>query len=213
MRIQTYTISEKHKSFVWLPPKCATNFISWVLAYFEFSSVAMDTETNQIHNIRPNQSTHFGHSTILPPNDNELSFICAIRHPYQRALSSYQFRPQYPDNFEPHSPYNFEKFINETLVPKLDPSRVFKFFDFSKTLKDRMPDYLIRTENLYEDIIKIPFIRDSDLYSSGILKNFCDKKINKSYNQLNPDEYLTPHIKELIYNLSSDHFDLFGYER
>jgi hypothetical protein len=80
-------------------------------------------------------------------------------------------------------------------------------------LHDRSPDYLIRTENLYEDILKIPFIRDSDLNTSGILKNFCDKKINQSYNQLNPEEYLTPRIKEHIHSLCSDHFDLFGYER
>jgi hypothetical protein len=202
MRIETYTISEKHKAFVWLPPKCATNFISWVLAYFEFSSVAMDTETNQIHRIMPNKSTHFGHSTILPPNHEELSFICAIRNPYHRVLSMYQSQVKDP------SVGDFEKFIDERIV--INKSLLFKF---SSSLNDRSPNYLIRTENLYEDILKIPFIRDSDLNSSGILKNFCDKKINQSYNQLNPEEYLTPRIKEIIHSLSSDHFDLFGYER
>lgn len=201
MKIETYTISEKHNAFVWLPPKCATNFISWVLAYFEFSSIAMDTETNQIHRIMPNQSTHFGHSTILPPNHEELSFICAIRHPYHRILSMYQSQVKDP------SVGDFEKFIDERIIKN---NLLFKF---SSSFNDRNPDYLIRTENLYEDIMKIPFIKDSDLNSSGILKNFCDKKINKSYNQLDPEEYLTPHIKEIIHSISSDHFDLFGYEK
>lgn len=203
--MQTYTISEKHKTFVWLPPKCATNLISWVLGYFEFSSVVMDTETNQIHKIIPNQTTHFGHNTIFPPNHDELLFICAIRNPYYRALSLYQ----YQSDAKNLSVDNFEKFIDERIVK----NTILPIFKFSSFFKDRMPNYLIRTENLYDDIIKIPFIRDSDLTSSGVLKNFCDKKINKSYNQLNPDEYLTPHIKEIIYNISSDHFDLFGYER
>jgi len=203
MRTETYTISENHKTFVWLPPKCATNFISWVLAYFEFSSVAIDTETNQVHKIMPNQSTHFGHSTIFPPNHEELLFICAIRNPYHRVLSMYQSHAKDP------SVENFKKFIDERIIKNNHDT----LFNFSSFFNDRSPDYLIRTENLYEDIIKIPFIRDSDLNSSGILKNFCDKKINKSYNQLNPDEYLTPNIKEIIHNLSSDHFDLFGYER
>ena len=203
MKIETYTISEKHKTFVWLPPKCATNFISWVLGYFEFSSVALDTETNQIHKIRPNLSTHFGHSTILPPNHEELLFICAIRHPYHRILSMYQSHAENP------SVENFKKFIDERIVKNYH----VPMFKFSSFLKDRSPDYLIRTENLCEDILKIPFIRDSDLNSSGVLKNFCDRKINKSYHQLNHEEYLTTDIKEIIYNLSSDHFDLFGYER
>ena len=202
MRIETYTISEKHKAFVWLPPKCASNFISWVLAYFEFSSIALDTETNQINKIRTNISTHFGHSTILPPNHEELLFICAIRHPYNRVLSLYQSLAENP------SVDDFKKFIDERVNFHQSP-----WFKFSSSFKDRSPDYFIRTENLCEDILKIPFINNSDLNSSGVLKNFCNRKINKSYHQLNPEEYLTPHIKEIIHNLSSDHFDLFGYER
>ena len=202
MKIQTYTISEKHKTFVWLPAKCASNLLSWVLAYFEFSSVAMNTETNQIHNIRLNQSSHFSHCTILPPNHEELLFICAVRHPYHRVLSLYQCIAKNP------SVEDFEKFVDERIFVHNSP-----WFKFSLSFKDRSPNYLIRTENLYEDILKIPFIRDSDLNTSGILKNFCDKKINQSYNQLNPEEYLTPRIKEHIHSLCSDHFDLFGYER
>jgi hypothetical protein len=205
MKIESYTISEKHKSFVWLPPKCATNFISWVLAYFEFSSIQIDTETNKIHTIRLNQYGHFGHSTFLPPNHEELSFICAVRNPYHRVLS--MFQSQFDGQLTVE---NFEKFINERLTFN---SRGPIFNKFSEILHGRRPNYLIRTENLYEDILKIPFIRDSDLNTSGILKNFCDKKINQSYNQLNPEEYLTPRIKEIIQNLCSDHFDLFGYER
>jgi hypothetical protein len=205
MKIESYTISEKHKSFVWLPPKCATNFISWVLAYFEFSSIQIDTETNKIHTIRLNQYGHFGHSTFLPPNHEELSFICAVRNPYHRVLS--MFQSQFDGQLTVE---NFEKFINERLTFN---SRGPIFNKFSEILHGRRPNYLIRTENLYEDILKIPFIRDSDLNSSGILKNFCDKKINQSYDQLNPEEYLTPRIKEIIQNLCSDHFDLFGYER
>ena len=132
MKIETYTISEKHNAFVWLPPKCATNFISWVLAYFEFSSIAMDTETNQIHRIMPNQSTHFGHSTILPPNHEELSFICAIRHPYHRILSMYQSQVKDPSvgDFEKlfkmhgliiksiHGNYDFSRY-DETESPRM----------------------------------------------------------------------------------------------
>jgi hypothetical protein len=206
MKIETYTISERHKTFVWLPPKCATHLISWILSYFEFSSVYMDTETNQIHKTMLNRTTHFGHNTMFPPNHEELLFICAIRNPYDRILSLYQSHAEDP------SVLNFEKFVNERII-KINHIPSVSLFGFSSLLKDRMPNYLIRTENLYDDIIKIPFIKNSDLYSSSVLKNFCDKKINKSYNQLNPEEYLTPHIKEMIYNISSDHFDLFGYQR
>ena len=115
----------------------------------------------------------------------------------------------YQSHAENPSVENFKKFIDERIVKNYH----IPMFKFSSFLKDRSPNYLIRTENLCEDILKIPFIKDSDLNSSGVLKNFCERKINKSYHQLNPEEYLTPDIKEIIHNLSSDHFDLFGYER
>jgi hypothetical protein len=204
MKFKPYTISEKYNSFIWLPPKCASHTISWVLAYFDFTSILIDTETNSIHR-KLNPSTHFGHSTILPSNHEELSFICATRNPYHRVLSMYS--SMYSNLTMDSSVEDFEKFVNERVIT--DSS----WFNYSSILKERRPDYLLRTENLCEDLIKIPFIRDSDLSTSGILKNFCVKKSNRSYNQLNPDEYLTPSIKQTIYNVSSDHFDLFGYER
>ena len=205
MKFETYTTSEKYSSFIWLPPKCGSHTISWVLAYFDFTSIIINTETNSIHR-KLNPSTHFGHSTMLPPNHEELSFICATRNPYHRVLSMYSNSLNWSSATD-FSVEDFEKFINERVITS--PS----WFNYSTILKEKRPDYLIRTENLYEDLIQIPFIRDSDLNTSNILKNFCGKKSNRSYNQLNPDEYLTPRIKQIIYNLSSDHFDLFGYER
>lgn len=202
MEIQTHTISEKYNSFIWLPPKCATNLLSWVFTYFEFSSMVLDKETNKILSVALNQITHLGHNTSFPPNYSDLSFICATRNPYERVLSFYQFSGLHNQK----SLNGFKNFIHERLTKDL-------FFSYTDLFKVKKPDYIIRTENLYEDLIKIPFIKDSDLYSSGVLKNFCDMKINKSFYQLNPDEYLTPEIKEIIYNLSSEHFDFFGYKK
>ena len=201
MKRRVYSISEKTNSFVWLPMKCASNLLSWVLSYFEYSNIVVNTETNQIEFIKTNHTSHFGHGTIFPPNYEKLSFICAIRNPYNRALSLYQSQVKEPNVFD------FEKFVIERI------GNNSPMYDFTKLFEIKKPDYIIKTENLYGDLIKIPFINESDLYRSGILKSFCDKQINKSNTQLNPEEYLTPRIKEIIYNISSDHFDLFGYEK
>jgi hypothetical protein len=202
MKLEGLNISKKNKAFFWLPPKCASTSLSWVLSFFEFSSIAIDVDTNQIHRILLNQ-THFGPSMIYPLNYSELTFVCSVRNPYHRILSMYK---SFSKDF---SVSNFEKFIDDRIL-KNDNLDKFKF---SELFTKKTPDYYIRTENLYEDLIRIPFIGESELNTSGILKTFCLKKMNMSFNQLNPEEYLTPRIKESIYEIFSEQFELFGYEK
>jgi hypothetical protein len=68
-------------------------------------------------------------------------------------------------------------------------------------------------ENAYEDYIKIPFVNDSILNKSGVLKEIIQKKLNETYTKVNKEEYLTEKNKELIYNFLKNQFELFGYEK
>jgi hypothetical protein len=202
MKLEGLNVSEKNKTFFWLPPKCASTSLSWVLSYFEFSSIAIDVDTNEIQRISLNQ-THYGHSMIYPSNYSELTFVCAVRNPYHRTLSMYK------SHSKDLSVNNFENFINEKLLKNENLNTLKITGLFTK----KIPDYYIRTENIYEDLIKIPFIGESELNTSGVLKTFCLKKMNMSFNQPNPEEYLTPRIKETIYEIFSEQFELFGYEK
>jgi hypothetical protein len=79
---------------------------------------------------------------------------------------------------------------------------------------ERVPDYPVRLENLYEDYSKIPFIVESDYFKSGELKNEVNKKINVS----NEDENLwrkfyTQEIADIIYYRMPRYFELFEYEK
>ena len=44
----------------------------------------------------------------------------------------------------------------------------------------RKPDYFVRQEFMFEDYCKIPFINESDLYSSGKLREICNIKMNQT---------------------------------
>jgi hypothetical protein len=61
--------------------------------------------------------------------------------------------------------------------------------------------------------MKIPFVADSNISKSGILKEVLGKKMNESRLKLNKDEFLTQKNKELIYSYMKNQFDLFGYEK
>jgi hypothetical protein len=61
--------------------------------------------------------------------------------------------------------------------------------------------------------MKIPFITDSNISKSGILKEVLEKKMNESRFKLNKDEFLNQKNKELIYNYMKNQFEPFGYEK
>ena len=82
--------------------------------------------------------------------------------------------------------------------------------DFS----ERIPDYSVRVENLYDDYSKIPFIVESEYYKSGQLKKDVEVKVNVS----NEDENLwrnfyTQEIADIIYYRMPRYFELFGYDK
>lgn len=204
MKVTTYTVSEKYNCFVWLPPRTSTNRMSWILNYFDFMSTILDSETKQIINQTNNPLT-FGHELTFPPNYHTLDFICTVRHPYHQIFSAYKstINPMKPPSIQ-----DFEEFIyNRIIKPNLVQ------FLYANLFFDKSPNYIVRCENFYEDLLKIPFIKESDLNTSGVLQNFCSKRINGSFNKLNPDEFLIEPIKNLIYSHTEQSFNLFGYEK
>jgi hypothetical protein len=135
--------------------------------------------------------------------------ISAIRNPYSRFFSEYTFnraKDEYiPDEVNKET---FRNFIYQTTVF----SEVLNndCIDFS----NRIPEYPVRLESLYEDYSKIPFIVESEYFKSGELKNDVNKKINVS----NEDENLwrkfyTQEIADIIYYRMPRYFELFGYDK
>ena len=105
------------------------------------------------------------------------------------------------------SPNNFEDFVN-TRYP-ISPSQ----FNNGFLLSVRIPDYSLRSENLYEDYLKIPFIKESKLYSSGILKDLCNKKIHERKIKLSSEGYFNQRIADLIYYNMVNYFESFNYHK
>lgn len=196
------TISKKYNSFVWLPSKTGSNTLSWILSFFEFDMFKI-IDGKLI--LSYEGLTHFGHETHLPPEHEKLTFICSLRNPYERFFSFFKLSCR--NRPELLTEENFRKFLD------------YEFYNVNSTIhksknifESRIPDYLVRTENLYSDLIKIPFIRESKLHKSGILEDMCNMKKNKGLD-LNSDEYLPNEYRELIYKEYQKHFILGGYSK
>ena len=204
MHFLTYSFSEKYNSFVWTPMKTASSHASFVFAHFDFITVSENLTTGAIVN-HSDDNINFGHSLQFPPKHSDMFFICTIRHPYYRIFSL--FSRKFINSTKKPDVKEFEDFFHERIETDIEFTRTTNMFDL------RAPDFILRSENLYEDYLKIPFILESKLNKCGILEDICNRKVNKGLTTLNPENYLTPSVKEKIYKMFQSHFDLFGYEK
>lgn len=165
-----YIISFELNSFIWLPPKCASTTLSWIFRYFDFDKYSFSVDKFIPIN---NPTIHLGHSTNFPPNHENFIFICSIRNPYDRIMSylkSAYGRTKNLQSVEFFRP-TLNRNINEIDTP---------FNNHLKLFQNRKPDFIIRTENIFEDISKIPFVYNSPIYNCGVIEKMCKKKINNS---------------------------------
>jgi hypothetical protein len=198
-------ISEKYKVILWLWKKCGTSHMAKIMNNFDFKYYKIKDDTLILHDNKVNQK----HYCNLFNGHEKYKILAAIRNPYTRFFSEYTFN-RLPEEFFPNDSNreNFRIFIYQTTVY----SDIFTYncIDFSQ----RIPDYPVRLENLYEDYSKIPFIVESDYFKSGELKKYVNKKINVS----NEDENLwrkfyTQEIADIIYYRMPRYFELFGYDK
>jgi len=198
-------ISHKHKIILWLWSKCGSTHMARIMRNFDFKFYKIDGDNivlteNQVIQI---------HFCNLFSGHQDYKILAAVRNPYSRFFSEFTFTRKSEDYiFNDTNKEKFKEFIYEVIV--------YNNF-FTKGCVDfleRVPDYPVRLENLYEDYSKIPFIVESEYFKSGELKRMITRKVNVS----NEDETLwkkfyTQETADIVYYRMSRYFDLFGYDK
>ena len=184
-----FNISVKNKVFTWTPPSTASR-LSWkIFDNFEFSSY--DAKTGALYN----NSYFHNHFFGLPQNHKEYKLILTCRNPYTRARTGMDNTPR------------------EYLIRNLeDTFQSSNHFYFISLLKTRKPDYFIRVENLLEDYLKIPFIRESEFYKSGEMEKLIGDNPYKT-KRFNNRPKIDKQIADLIYYSNVYYFELLGYDK
>ena len=192
-------ISEVHKCFLWLPAKTATSHATHILNHFEFYNLDCDYTKKIIYFKRD----YVGHNHVqsLFLGHERYDLISTTRNPYTRAVSMFEY-------FQPYH-MDWKKFKTfQDYVYHLKSLPIKPYFD------QRIPDYFIRQENLYEDYIKIPFIRDSKLNTCGILEELCGRKMNEGPPKLKTyKEYYNQELADIIYLNYKEYFDHLNYDK
>lgn len=154
------------------------------------------------------------HSCLV--HNPEWPVVLCCRNPYSRAISFWLLRNMTDYNSE--NRVNFETYIkskNEffalTDIDSHEPISVLK-------KHPQMPKYVIRFENMYEDLMKIPFIEENYNELSTILyvikfdpsryKEQYIEKINQPYSF-----YYTQELADIVWEHKKFEFEFWDYSR
>jgi hypothetical protein len=197
-RTQTINISHKHKYFTWTPGRTGSHTFTNIITQLGFESSEINLETNQIvsHNPKPKHN----HTFILFEGHEQYKFIVSVRNPYSMVISQV-----------------CAAIVEDPNVIRMRTENMMQnpYKDCSVTFHDRIPDYAIRIENLYEDWVKIPFVKNHELNLSGELKKLTETKLNSHPNSEGDywKKYYDQSLADLVFYNHPNTFELFGYDR
>ena len=185
-------ISETNRAFIWTPEKTASNLASMIFNHFDFSAYDVKTKEKVSNGFK-----HF-HSNFFFEGHEHYDFIMTCRNPYDRFLSINGYGTLPYEKLKS----NLEIFF----TTKVSHSQM------NKNLMIRKPDFIIRVENMLEDYLKIPFVRESEFYKSGQLEQMVELKVNSSQIEKSKS-IMDSQLADLIYYNNIIFFDLCGYEK
>jgi hypothetical protein len=196
MNDKIFNIIQKEKCLVWLPAKTASTHAFSILKNYGLG--ACELENNQFVRIKHNLPDLYTHDCKLFDGHENYLFISTARNPYSKLVSYFKFIGIDKPNIK------FYDYLYLTVLEKAHHKPKFE---------QRIPDYFIRQEHIFEDYSKIPFIKNSDFYKSGQLKELCEKKINHNKTTYDFRDYYDEMCADLVYYNFSKYFELLGYDK
>jgi hypothetical protein len=195
-------ISEQYKYFTWTPERTGSTHFTNIITKLGFQSA--DIIDNKIVSYREVRHNHF---CSLFENHWDYKFIITMRNPYAMMMSRVGATTI---NDEVDSQSVIELRIENLLQNNITAPICCQCF------QQRKPDYFIRLENLYEDWIKIPFVRTHELNLSGELKKLTEVRKNEQVGTEDTNywkKYYNKRIADLVYYNFPYNFELFGYDK
>lgn len=209
-------ISHEHQ-VIWLAPeRCATSITKRIFENYNFFAQSEKKNDEFIDFKEKTQS----HQNFIPETYFNYKIITNIRNPYDLTFSFYiNFYISEPLTREST---NFKEKFN-TWISKVilnhgpnfficpfynDSSSFFQKWKFDNHIE---PDFVLKTENLYENLLKLPFIAKESEERKEEIKNMIQSNgfINKRYQNFN--DFYDIRSAKLVYNFFKPIFYKFDY--
>lgn len=186
-----YNISERFKCQWIAPERTGSRKVAEVLCFFGF--------TNGEKSVFSDNKYVFTHMAAFNENYKDYKLICNARNPYSKTVAI--FRNLSKTEYRGGNREQFKKFVFEDLSQGSSLNMIQNPFIEKKI------DFIIRLENMTEDIKKIPFI----------LEKFTHKQIEALCHHEKPlfpwEEFYDQETKDAVYQYTSHLFDIWGYEK
>ena len=147
---------------------------------------------------------HYTHNWEIPEKYKDYKIISSARNPYSRTLALYK---NFVYGFED---ITFREYILGLTCGKPEENLIdgnSKYSTFTNPLFEKQPEYIIKLENFYEDIKKLPFIFNH--LTEQQLEMMCEhgKEIEEW------ESHYDQEMKDLVYEHLKHQFDTWGYDR
>jgi hypothetical protein len=216
-------ISHEHKIIWWAPERCGTKATAHIFSKLGFEYFIGTDET--IKTITDDGINYQSHNIEYPEKYNDYKIICSIRNPYDRMLSIFSNFTNvgttfvYTKNNHQKLVNTFESFIREMLLynkvtttEDLEKRLIQKSYLYKYRFESRIPDFFIKMESLEEDLGKLDFVRESEIWKSGYIRDYLkhNPHINKKPFKFN-DVYTFESAKR-VYEYHKKQFIISDYD-
>ena len=183
-------VNRELKLIWWAPERCGTKITAEI-----FKKLGFEVYDEKNNTFTPLSETYHSHRITIPEQFSEYKIICNVRNPYDKVISFYLNFTSVGSNFvffknrknEVKDKINnftlelFEYAINQKVLVNMSREIPVRDYVSKLTFDKRLPDFLIRVENLEEDFSKIDFIKQSKMWDSGEIQQLIkdNEFINK----------------------------------
>ena len=201
-------VNHEHKVIWWAPERCGTKALAHV-----FSKLGFEFYVNGV------KSNYQSHEIKIPDELSVYKIIFSVRNPYDRVLSLFTNftnvgkNSLYMKGNENVFVQKYEIFLNELFsnTNKQVEKPILKNYIQKYSLNGKGPDSIIRLESVVEDLSKIEFVKNSDIWKSGYIQDYLldnEYIVNRSYKF---NKIYTKLGAKLVYDNHIKHFILGGY--
>jgi hypothetical protein len=197
-------VNHEHKIIWWAPERCGTKALANIFSKLGFEFYQKNTK-----------STYQSHEIEIPEEFSDYKIIFSTRNPYDRVISLFTNftnvgkNTLYTKDSQSHFIQKYEIFLKE-LFANADRKMnkpILNNYILKYSFENKVPDMIVRMESMIEDLSKIEFVKNSDLWKSGYIHDYLidneyiirrPYKFNKVYTQLGAKLVYEHHIKHFI---------------
>jgi hypothetical protein len=216
-------ISHEHKIIWWAPERCGTKATAHIFSKLGFEYFIDETETKK--HITDDGINYQSHNIKYPEKYGDYKVICSVRNPYDRMMSIFSNFTNIGKSFvytkdNPQRLINtYETFIREMLLynlviteEDLEKRPIQKSYLYKYRFESRTPDFFIKMESIEDDLGKLDFVKESNIWKSGYIHDYLNHNPHINRRPYKYNDIHTFESAKRVYEYHKKQFILFEYD-